>query len=84
MRFQTLSNLIAELSLRTTWHVTQHVACNKRSMCCMWFAHNRARATWAYVLETVRGAVPLNAIIILIIVNCDREYRSVIQSGIKL
>ena len=24
--FYTLSNLIAELSLRITWHVTQHVA----------------------------------------------------------
>ena len=30
----TLSDLIAELSLRTTWHVTRHVACDKRSMCC--------------------------------------------------
>ena len=30
----TLSNLIAELSLRTTWHVS-HVARDKRSMCCM-------------------------------------------------
>ena len=29
----TLSNLIAELSLRTTWHMTQHVARDKRSMC---------------------------------------------------
>ena len=26
-------------------------------MCCMWFAHDCAHATWAYVLETVRGAV---------------------------
>ena len=50
----TLSNLIAELSLRTTWHVTRHVARDKRSMCCTWFAHDCARA---YVLETVRGAV---------------------------
>ena len=30
----TLSNLIAELSLRLMWHVTRHVACDKRSMCC--------------------------------------------------
>ena len=52
----TLSNWIAELSLRTTWHVT-HVARDKRSMCCMWFAHDCARATSAYVLETIRGAV---------------------------
>ena len=29
----TLSNLIAELSLRTMWHVTRHVARDKRSMC---------------------------------------------------
>ena len=29
-----LSNLIAELSLRTMWHVTRHVARDKRSMCC--------------------------------------------------
>ena len=26
-------------------------------MCCTWFAHHRALATWAYVLETVCGAV---------------------------
>ena len=30
----TLSNIIAELSLRTKWHVTRHVARDKRSMCC--------------------------------------------------
>ena len=30
----TLSNVLAELSLHTTWHVTQHVAHDKRSMCC--------------------------------------------------
>ena len=30
---------------------------DKRSMCCTWFAHDCARATWAYALETVRGAV---------------------------
>ena len=30
----TLSNVIAELSLRTTWHATRHVARDKRSMCC--------------------------------------------------
>ena len=53
----TLSNLIAELSPRTTWHVTSHVAHDKRSMCCTWFAHDCARATGAYVLETVCGAV---------------------------
>ena len=51
----TLSNLIAELPLRTMWHITWHVAHDKRSMCCMWFAHDCARATWAYVLEMVRG-----------------------------
>ena len=33
------------------------LACDKRSMCCTWFAHDCTRATWAYVLETVRGAV---------------------------
>ena len=53
----TLSNLIAELSLRTKWHVTRHVAHDKHSMCCTWFAHDYACTTWAYVLETVRGAV---------------------------
>ena len=53
----TLSNLITELSLCTTWHITQYVACDKRSMCCTWFTHNCARATWAYELETVRGVV---------------------------
>ena len=30
----TLSNLISELSLRTVWHVTRHIARDKRSMCC--------------------------------------------------
>ena len=29
-----LSHLIAELSLRTKWHVTRHVARDERSMCC--------------------------------------------------
>ena len=43
---QTLSNLIAELSLRTTCHMTRHVAHEKRSMCCSWFA---ARSTtWCF------------------------------------
>ena len=65
----TLSNLIAELSLRTKWHVTWHLhvisaRCVGRDLhttapgplertCWRQFA----RATWAYVLETVRGAV---------------------------
>ena len=31
----TLSNLAAELSLRTKWHTTQHVARDRHSMCCM-------------------------------------------------
>ena len=30
----TLSNFITELSLCTTWHVTRHVARDKRSMFC--------------------------------------------------
>ena len=46
---------MAELSLLTTWHVKRHVACDKCSMCCMWFAHNCAQATWACVLEMVRS-----------------------------
>ena len=29
-----LSNLIAELTLCTKWHVTRHVTRDKRSMCC--------------------------------------------------
>ena len=33
------------------------LARDKRSMRCTWFAHDCAWATWAYVLETVRGAV---------------------------
>ena len=46
-------------------------------MCCTWFAHDCALSTWAYVLETVRGAVsrlwqswvvPFNAIIIIFII----------------
>ena len=39
------------------WHATQHVARDKRSMCCTWFAHDCAQSTWAFVLETVCGAV---------------------------
>ena len=53
----TLSNLIAELSFCTAWHITRHVAPDERSMCCTWFALACTRATWAYVLETVRCAV---------------------------
>ena len=30
----TLSNLIAELFLRTMWHVARHVAHDQHSMCC--------------------------------------------------
>ena len=55
MQFKTLSNLVAELSLRTTWHVARHVACDKRLMCCTWLAHDCAGATWAYVVETQRS-----------------------------
>ena len=33
------------------------LACDKRSMYCTWFAHDCARAIWAYVLEIVCGAV---------------------------
>ena len=36
---------------------TLHVARDKRWMCCTWFAHEGAQATWAYVLETVHSAV---------------------------
>ena len=39
-------------SLCTMLHITRHVACDMRSICCTWFAYNCARATWAYVLET--------------------------------
>ena len=31
-------------------------------MCCTWFAHDCAWATWAYVLKTVRSAVRLSKI----------------------
>ena len=41
----------------------------RNTTCCTWLAHDCARATWAYVLETVHGAIaPLNAIIIIIII----------------
>ena len=33
------------------------LARDKRSMCCTWFAHDCAWATWAYMLETVCSAV---------------------------
>ena len=39
------------------WHATRHVACDKCSVCCTWFAHDCTWATWAYVLETVHSAV---------------------------
>ena len=41
----TLSNLIAQLSLLTTWHVRRHVAREKRSMSCTGFPHDCVRAT---------------------------------------
>ena len=50
-----MSCLIAELSLCTTWHVTRHAAHGECSMCCTWFAHNCARATWAHVLAPQWG-----------------------------
>ena len=52
----TPSNLMSELSLHTTWHITRHVACDKGSVYCTWFAHDCAWATLAYVLEMVHGA----------------------------
>ena len=39
------------------WHITRYVARDMRLMCCTWSAHDCAWATWAYVLETVHGAV---------------------------
>ena len=33
------------------------LARDQRSMCCTWFAHDCTRATWSWVLETVRGAL---------------------------
>ena len=36
---------------------TQHVACDKRSMYCTWFAHDYAQTTRAYMLETARSTV---------------------------
>ena len=38
------------MPLRTTWHVTRHIARDKRPMCCTWFAHDCVRTIWAYVL----------------------------------
>ena len=70
----TLSILIAELSLRTTWHVTRHVAHDKRSMCCTWFAYDCARATWTYVSETVRSAVRRWLKISNCAIQCDYYY----------
>ena len=40
-----LSNLIAELSLHTTWHITRHATHDKHSVCCTRFAHDCAWAT---------------------------------------
>ena len=52
----TLSNLLAELSFRTTWQITLHAV---RARCVTFdiFAHDCTLATCAYVLETVHGAV---------------------------
>ena len=55
MPFKLVSNLIAELSLHTTWHKT----------CCTWWAPDVLHvictrfclATWACVLETVCGTL---------------------------
>ena len=55
MRFQLCQTL--QLSCPFVPCGTLHGARGKRSMCCAWFTYDRARATWAYVLETVRGAV---------------------------
>ena len=75
----TLSNLIAELSLCTTWHVTLHVACGKCSMCCMRFAHDckplertcwrQFTAQWGDCKKSLIGH--LNAIIVTIIITTD-------------
>ena len=71
-----LSNLITELSLLTTWHVTQHVAHDKCSMCCTWFAHDCTgpleRTCWRWFVVQWGGCrksqiAPLNAIVIIII-----------------
>ena len=60
------------------WHVTQHVACDKCSMCCTWFAHDFALATRVCVGDSSRHSVeivknsrivPLDEIIIIIIVS---------------
>ena len=70
----TLSNLIAELSLHTMWHTTRHVARDKRSMFCTWFVRDYARATWAYVLETVHSAVRRLSKISNCTFECDYHY----------
>ena len=70
----TLPNLIAELSFCTTWHVTRHVAHDKCSMCCTWFAHDCARATWAYMLETVCSTVRRLSKISNCAFKCDYYY----------
>ena len=38
-------------------HGIWHLAYDKRSMYCTWFASNCTFATWVYMLETLRGAV---------------------------
>ena len=66
---------------RTCWRqfTVQWGDCKKSckcSMCCTYFAHDNARATWTYVLETVHSAVrlqkspvaPFNVIITIIII----------------
>ena len=78
--FQTLSNSIAELSLRTTWHVTRHVARDKldldvlRVICTRLRPGHLKRTCWRqFAVQWAECKKPpqivlLNAIIIIIII----------------
>ena len=57
-----------------SYHMAQHVTRDKRSICCTWFAHDCALATWAYVLETVRSAVRRLSKILNCAFECNYYY----------
>ena len=64
-----------------SYHVSR-VACDKRSRCCMWVAHNCTRATWAFLLKTVHCAKSRLSKISVCTFQCDYNcyYKSIHRS----
>ena len=71
-----LNSLSCPFIPHETWHVAWYVASAKRSICCTWFAHDCAQATWVYWRQFAAQwrdckkseIVPLSLIIIIIII----------------